>query len=219
MNSGLDLYLVRHGRTQWNMEKRYLGHTDVPLLSNAASELKPLRLHIEQERLTFQYVFVSDLIRAVHTLQIIAPHLVDQAIRDHRIREYHFGEWEGSTYDMLKSNPAYRSWIDHPERITPPGAEAFTAFRERVSQFVDNRLLPILENKHGMDHRSEHTCASKDISYPKVLMVTHGGVIRQLMSTYVQNSNFNSVVSGPGELQVLRLRLQAGQLSGEILYK
>lgn len=217
MNSGLDLYLVRHGRTLWNMEKRYLGHTDVPLHRNAAAELKALQLKIKQEELAFQYVYISDLVRAMQSLQIIAPHLVSKAVRDHRIREYHFGDWEGSTYDMLKDNPTYRSWIDHPERITPPGAEPFTAFEERISQFVECRLLPILENKDGVDLSSGGTQISMKMAYPKVLIITHGGVIRQLVSAYVQDRDFNSAMPGPGEMQVLRLRLQAGQLSGEIL--
>ncbi|MFD1136038.1 histidine phosphatase family protein [Paenibacillus urinalis] len=215
MNSGLDLYLVRHGRTLWNMEKRYLGHTDVSLLNSAVSELKPLTLQMEHEGLAFQYVFISDLTRTMQTLQIIAPHLVGTAVMDHRIREYHFGDWEGSTYDMLKDNPTYRSWIDHPERITPPGAEPFTAFEERISQFVESRLLPILVKKDGMEPSTGHT--QLDIAYPKVLIVTHGGVIRQLVSAYVQDRDFNSVMPGPGEMQVLRLRLQAAQLSGEII--
>ena len=192
-----------------------MGHTDVPLHSNAASELKALQLKIKQEELAFQYVFISDLTRTMQTLQIIAPHLVGTAVMDHRIREYHFGDWEGSTYDMLKDNPTYRSWIDHPERITPPGAEPFTAFEERISQFVESRLLPILVKKDGMEPSTGHT--QLDIAYPKVLIVTHGGVIRQLVSAYVQDRDFNSVMPGPGEMQVLRLRLQAAQLSGEII--
>ncbi|HBS44312.1 MAG TPA: hypothetical protein DEA91_07415, partial [Paenibacillus sp.] len=35
----LELVLVRHGQTQWNAEHRYLGHTDLPLLSSAVEQL------------------------------------------------------------------------------------------------------------------------------------------------------------------------------------
>ena len=40
-----------------------------------------------------------------------------------RFRESHFGDWEGKTYEALKDNKTYRSWIDNPYEITPPNGE------------------------------------------------------------------------------------------------
>ncbi|MCM3783565.1 histidine phosphatase family protein [Neobacillus mesonae] len=247
MSSCLDLYLVRHGRTRWNAERRYLGHTDIPLLSEAEYELE--RLKPQLDGITFQHVYVSDLIRSVETLRLIAPQLSDGAVKDERIREYHFGEWEGATYEMLQNNPAYRSWIDSPETETPPGAESFAAFTQRITGFVEDKLLPILLNEASVKHQSEvgqieslstqptdkgnvTKASSGDPSHdigivppiesnssPRVLVVTHGGVIKQLVSAYIPNADFHSLMPGPGEMLVLRLMLQDGRLAARILHK
>jgi alpha-ribazole phosphatase len=115
----LELLLIRHGHTQWNKERRYLGSTDLPLLPEERQQLSTLS---GQPALggEFWRVYCSDLRRCRETLTAVAPHLERQAIYDPRLRELDFGAWEGCTYEQLQDNGHYRSWIDHPEEVTPP---------------------------------------------------------------------------------------------------
>lgn len=100
------------------MWKKYLGHTDIGLLPNAKEELAPL--HEQLSGISWNEVYCSDLLRCRQTLEQILPDAIGQVKFDSRLRENDFGQWEGLTYDQLKDNPVYRSWIDAPQEVTRP---------------------------------------------------------------------------------------------------
>ncbi|WP_181151012.1 histidine phosphatase family protein [Paenibacillus sp. PCH8] len=115
-----NILFIRHGTTAWNVEKRYLGHTDIALLTDAERELASLREQLSNVPTT-GLVYCSDLLRCQQTLELIVPNPTGRVKLDPRLREIHFGQWEGMTYDQLKHNPQYRDWIDAPQEVTPPG--------------------------------------------------------------------------------------------------
>lgn len=80
------------------------------------------------------------------------------------LRERHFGAWEGLAADRIPLDQLSRFW-DDPAGFTPPGAEPFGAFRERVLDAWDQVL-------EGLG--------------PHSLIVTHGGVIRVLVARVLQ---------------------------------
>jgi broad specificity phosphatase PhoE len=112
-----NIYLIRHGETEWNRDKRFQGQTDVPLNATGkaqAAELIPLMTQLKVEA-----AFSSDLCRAYETAQIA---LSDQRIaiqKDHRLRETNIGEAEGLTYDEIvakfteESIVKWRSYEEH----------------------------------------------------------------------------------------------------------
>lgn len=163
----VEWWLVRHGLTPWNVERRYQGHSDQKLLSGEASGLETLRNEIEGA--TFSAIYCSDLSRCRDTLVYVLPDLQQVAICDDRLRELNFGEWEGQTYDMLKEDPLYRSWIDNPQEVTPPGGESWDQFRDRVTSVYRELML------------FSHSLVAAEQN-PVVLIVTHGGVISMLSS-------------------------------------
>lgn len=135
----LELVLIRHGQTKWNVEHRYLGHTDLPLLPDASERLsQPQQQICMQTELSggFWRVFCSDLLRCRETLAFVAPSLEQDAVYDQRLREMNFGAWEGCTYEQLKDNSLYRRWIDDPSKVTPPEGESWTAFDARLRSFL-----------------------------------------------------------------------------------
>ena len=164
----LELVVVRHGLTQWNLERRYQGQRDIPLqLPEAAAGLVRLREVLSTYR--FDAVYCSDLVRCRQTL----AHLVEgreearTARFDSRLRELDFGDYEGQTYAELAELPAYRAWIDSAGEQTPPGGESAAELRQRL----DAWLAEVLEGWPGVcELQSQH----------RVLVVTHGGVIREL---------------------------------------
>lgn len=250
----LELVLLRHGHTQWNTERRYLGRTDLPLLPGAVQELASL---VEEPALCrdFWRVYCSDLLRCRETLAAAAPHLEQQAVYDSRLREMDFGIWEGCTYEQLKDNRLYRSWIDQPEAVTPNGGEAWDSFTTRVDEFwaqleqeadiaasgepggvEDCTHVSKTERMEDCTHelRTERMedcthvlktgpSASGLLHHPKpalappsprrrVLLVTHGGVIRLLLARLNEGVTFYSAAApAPGGFIVLSLRRDGGQ--------
>ncbi|WP_081752079.1 histidine phosphatase family protein [Paenibacillus sp. 1-18] len=202
----LELVLVRHGTTLWNRERRYLGHTDIGLLAGAGQELEPLREKLQGR--SFARIYCSDLMRCRQTLQIILPESELKAgrtlsakspIMEPRLRELDFGEWDGKTYDMLKNVALYRAWIDEPQRITPPGGESWAKFEHRLHEFLDS----LYEWRIAMEPQQ----LSLADAPPSVLVVTHGGVIRQLAHMLIPGHGFWSLHPKPGEALRIQLRL------------
>lgn len=189
----LELVLVRHGYTQWNQEQRYVGWTDVPLAPGEAERLEklPIQLPLTGD---FSRVYCSDLRRCRETLAALIPHLEPQAVYDPQLREMDFGAWEGCTYDQLKDNPLYRIWIDNPEAATPPGGEAWAQFAARVDDFW-----------------TELQQEAESPAVTRIVLVTHGGVIRQLLARIIEGVTFYTAAApAPGEVMVLRLQRDGG---------
>ena len=154
---------VRHGITAWNLERRYQGQRDIPLLFPDAEEgLLTLRKALMDER--FDAIYASDLGHCQQTLawsQAAKPGIPVYA--EPRLRELDFGEYEGKVYDELKELPHYRAWIDSAGELQIPGGESSGQLRERLDAWLDDVAT--------------HT---QQYGYQKVLVVTHGGVIREL---------------------------------------
>lgn len=166
----LRLYILRHGITQWNMEKRYLGHYDIGIAEQAVEVLEALRPELEP--ISFDRVYCSDLRRCRESLTLAAPQWADQAAYDARLREMDFGAWEGLTYEELMQFPAYSQWLEDPTNMHPPEGESWQQFEKRVGDFLtemQSRALQLAEQKED-----------QSVSF---LVVTHGGVIRQMMAS------------------------------------
>lgn len=195
----LELVLVRHGTTLWNRERRYLGHSDPGLLPGVEQELAPLQKHLRGR--SFARIYCSDLLRCRQTLHIVLPEpeRTSLTIIEPRLRELHFGDWDGKTYEMLKDVALYRAWIDEPQRITPPGGEPWAAFVNRLREFLDSLYdwcTTLGDQKAGTPDAP-----------PSVLAVTHGGVLRQLACMLVPGHDFWSLHPKPGAAITMRLRL------------
>ncbi|WP_379155165.1 histidine phosphatase family protein [Paenibacillus sp. sgz5001063] len=199
----LELVLMRHGQTLWNKEHRYLGSTDLALLPEAKAELAALPQPPELAG-NFWRVYCSDLSRCRETLALIAPALMQTASYDSRLREMNFGDWEGQTYEQLQHHSRYRSWIDDPAAVTPPGGESWSAFTERVEHFLS-----------GLLQSAAAASVLGNSGHPgsmRVLIVTHGGVIRQLLASTMAVSSFRDTAAPPpGTPVTVRLLLQGGQ--------
>lgn len=220
-------WLVRHGLTAWNAERRYQGHSDLPLLPDEASSLAELRR--ELAGVNFAAVYASDLRRCRETLAWARPDLLDGAQLDPRLREMNFGRWEGQTYEMLKDDKRYRAWIDDPQAATPPGGESWQAFKARVSE-VGEELLRQTKALAGEAPNSNFGSGSLTIDplrkpaflpptlrlHPlspptalqptepvRLLIVTHGGVISMLCSLLQPGLGFWDTRVGPGGVQRL----------------
>ena len=120
----MTIYLIRHGQTRGNLERRYMGVTDQPLCPQGRAALADWR-GPEAEA-----VYVSPLLRCRETAAILYPGAAQTVVPG--LRETDFGAFEGRTYEELKDSPAYRAWLDSAGQAAPPGGESREQVRRRV---------------------------------------------------------------------------------------
>ncbi len=126
----MTFYLMRHGASLGNLERRYVGATDEPLLPESRQALKALRLP------PVKRVYVSPLLRCVETAGILYPDIPMELVPD--FRECGFGAFEYKNYEELKDHPAYRAWLDARGFTAFPGGESRADFCKRVVRAFDH---------------------------------------------------------------------------------
>lgn len=114
--------LLRHGQTQGNLERRYVGSTDLPLCPQGIAALGGRRYAADR-------LFVSPLLRCRETAAILFPGQAQETVPD--LRECAFGDFEMRTYEELKDDAAYQTWLSSGGREAPPGGESMPEQRER----------------------------------------------------------------------------------------
>lgn len=147
-----EFWLIRHGETDWNIEKRFQGQTDIPL--NANGRLQAYELAERLNGTHFDAIYSSDLGRARETAEIIAAQVQVPVQFDIRLREIRHGAWEGQTLDPDKSLEM-RSLYADPLNAHAPGGETLAqvaartaqALDEIASKFPDNHVLVVA---HGV---------------------------------------------------------------------
>lgn len=117
------VYLLRHGKTAWNLEGRYQGRSDIPLCEAGRKALKPAGFVPER-------VYVSHMKRAAETAQFLFPGV--QPIAVPGLEEMDFGAFEGKSFRDLADDPAYRAWVEGNCTAPCPGGEGREDFSRRV---------------------------------------------------------------------------------------
>lgn len=160
------IIFVRHGETDWNVEGRFQGQTDIPLNTKGWEQAERVAQRLAVEPLSA--IFSSDLSRAAVTAEAIARHhsLPVRLMPD--LREGAFGDWEGKTYREVADTDSDRMgrWRSNPAVLVPPGAETV----EQMAQRLDGAFARI-----RAEVPDEATCA----------IVTHGGPIRILLCLWL----------------------------------
>lgn len=123
------LRLVRHGRTGWNAEGRFLGWRDEPLDEVGVDQARRLASILHQS--AGDQAWTSDLVRARQTAALAGL----DAVADRRLREFDFGRLEGRTWDAL--DECTREGLRRFDGFSAPGGESSEAFRTRVVEFLD----------------------------------------------------------------------------------
>ncbi|BEU88017.1 alpha-ribazole phosphatase [Selenomonas sp. TAMA-11512] len=157
-----EIFLVRHGQTEWNKTGRFQGQSDVPLSEVGREQAILAAKYFPAERL--DKVYASDLSRAADTGRAIADRLGAPIELTKKLREMYFGQWEGLSYDEIvrgwpDAGPAF---FDAPDTLIPPDGETF--------QMVQDRATPFLEEIVRV-----HTGES-------IAIVAHGAIIRTIVA-------------------------------------
>ncbi|MCM1543122.1 MAG: histidine phosphatase family protein [Blautia sp.] len=145
----MQIYLMRHGETDWNKARRLQGQSDIPL-NEYGIELAVKTAEALAD-VCFDRAFCSPLGRARETAKIILGDRKTPLYADARLKEINFGTNEGICFDAAKQNPEdpLHNFFCKPGLYSPPeGAESFVQVAERGRSFLQEKVLP-LEGKCG----------------------------------------------------------------------
>lgn len=124
------LIIIRHGRTGWNAQRRYMGSTDIDLDDVGRAQAERLKGRLESSRV--DRIYSSDSMRASNFAAIVFGRRDIEKMRE--LREMDFGIIEGMTHEeILKKHPLeYDRWLKDVHRAKMPGAESMDGLRFRV---------------------------------------------------------------------------------------
>jgi broad specificity phosphatase PhoE len=153
------LLFVRHAET--DLAGRFCGHSDPPVNERGYRQIEELLRSLEGE--SIDAVYTSDLSRARITADAVARAFGLSQVALPALREIHFGNWEGLSWEQIESRDAAyaRQWSAAYPELPAPAGESFEAFRTRVLTEVE-RLLATANQEHAV-------------------VVTHGGVMRVVL--------------------------------------
>lgn len=162
----MDIFIFRHGETDWNLERRLQGHTDIPLNQNGIEQARSLAELLAP--FSPQVILSSDLSRAHETAKIVNRPLNVPMHITSALRECFVGQCEGMLRDeiaKLHGEDIWERWISmHPDDhdFNFPGGESKGQHLKRMTEFVEEFCL---KNSH----------------YQRIAVSTHGGSLRRFI--------------------------------------
>jgi probable phosphoglycerate mutase len=122
----LELYLIRHGATEWSESGRHTGTTDLSLTELGKKQAELLKKRLSQEK--FTKVFCSPLKRALETCQICGYNPIITS----DLKEWNYGEYEGLTSEQIcAKNPGWNLFAKGA-----PGGESPEQIAQRAHHFL-----------------------------------------------------------------------------------
>ena len=197
----MNVYLLRHGETEWNVIQRIQGQQQVDLNENGRAQA----LVAAKQLMNFeiQKIYTSDLARSLETAQIINSLLKADLEISNGLREIAYGEWEGKLWETVYNENPYlnHSWENMGIQFTSPCGEKAVDFRNRVI----HEFSRIVTNETANS----------------ILIVTHGQVIKMILScftpvkgseifTFMHNGNCECVKINSTKLTKFMLSINSG---------
>lgn len=167
----MDIIFIRHGKTQGNIDHKYIGKTDEELSEEGIFEITK---NIKSEKYPDLsekkgLVISSPMKRCVGTAEIIYNKI---DIIENDLRECDFGDFENKNYEQLKKNKFYIEWISSGGQALIPNGENKEDFCRRCQNAFYNIII-------------------KNKSFEYIVFVVHGGTIMAILEKYFyQKRNF-----------------------------
>lgn len=128
-------YLIRHGESEGNARREFLGHTDLPITDKGRAQARSAALYLKAQAFAPDAVYASPLCRAAETTDIALAEISAPApVYLDDLREIYAGDWEGRGFDELDTAypEARRLWREDIGHAQPVGGEAVAHLYERV---------------------------------------------------------------------------------------
>jgi probable phosphoglycerate mutase len=145
----MELWLVRHGETQWSADGRHTSVTDIPLTEHGRERARELREFLKGRR--FAAVFVSPMERARETCAIAG--YGDVAVVDRNLMEWNYGESEGKTTAEMRARygPSWSVWTNEivgGESVEAVGARADKMIARAVAAAGEDGQVALFAHAH-----------------------------------------------------------------------
>ena len=160
-------YIVRHGQTNWNILGKTQGHGNSDLTPKGENQALELSKAIKEYPI--DYIYSSDLGRALQTAEIIGSTIGVDIIQTPSLREMGFGDWEGLLIEEIKKDYAktYETWRNQPHLVNIPNGETLHIIKDRVDAFI-KELNEKYDNKH-------------------ILLVSHSVTVRVMLLSFLNS--------------------------------
>lgn len=135
----MTFYFVRHGETDWNVQKKIQGTTDVPLNANGLRQASELAEKLVREKYQIDRAYTSPQLRAQATAQTAATALGIECIVLDDLAEMDLGVWEGDNWPNIEANygKIYYYWNSHRRYVRTPGGESYNDVLKRVFRALE----------------------------------------------------------------------------------
>jgi broad specificity phosphatase PhoE len=165
----IDIFIFRHGETDWNKKRRLQGQTDIPLNETGREQARDLAIKLK--RYNPEVILTSDLSRAKETAEIVNKIISTSVIKSAELRECSLGDSEGlvqSEVVEVYGEAAWRKWLSvHPSDhdFSFPNGETKRAHLNRMAAYLNNflkaeRFKRIAISTHGASlRRLIHNCS------------------------------------------------------------
>ena len=202
----IKLVLLRHGESQWNLENRFTGWTDVDLTPKGELEAKSAGVVLKENGFEFNLVYTSVLKRAIRTMEICLSEMtIDKIPIEYswRLNERHYGALQG----LNKSETAekfgdeqvlqWRRSYDIPPPALEESDERWSGNDPNYSN-IDQNDIPLSECLKDTVNRFlpywDKTIKPSIQNEKKVLIVAHGNSLRSLVK-HLDNISDNDIIS------------------------
>lgn len=161
----VNLYLIRHGKTEGNEKCLYCGYTDLPLSDKGKTELESLKGIYK----VCDSYYTTGLKRTNETLNILFD--CDNYSIEEGFKEYNFGDFEMKGYEELKNKKEYIDWIeDVTGKYVIPNGECKNSYRERIKDTFYKFINKIFSKNQK-----------------NVALICHGGTIGTILEQFYNN--------------------------------
>ena len=149
------IYILRHGQTEWNAERRLQGRLDSPLTDAGRAQARMQRALLANVDLKGFQAFCSPQGRAFHTASLALEGLFPAIHTDLRLCEIDVGRWQGKLVSELSiaNLPSDDEQASLKLSDRAPGGEGFAALRERCAAFLTELSGPAVIVTHGITSR------------------------------------------------------------------
>ena len=154
----IELYIFRHGQTDWNKEGRLQGHSDIAL--NETGIKQATGLSKKFEKLKIDHIFSSDLIRAKLTAELALGKNIPMTLEP-GLREVNIGDYEGLQKDQLPKSFNLDAWLARGENLKFPNGESKEDHLQRIVSTIQ--------------------AITKNTQHKRLAISTHGGSMARLL--------------------------------------
>lgn len=170
----MKLFFIRHGQTDWNLEGKIQGSTDIELNATGIIQAEELSRKVLDCNYKFSRIYSSQQKRAVKTAEILSKSANVEYMTIKGLQEINLGGWEGLSWPEVKGKfpKEYEEWYNKRRYTRPPKGESYQDMLERVLLIVHKII-----NENQDD----------------VAIVTHSAVI-MCLQCYITNTPFDEMM-------------------------